>query len=156
MSDSAAAIAQRWFEEVWNQGRDETIDELFGPDTVAHGLGESDAPIRGPEEFRPFYRNMRDTFPDCHITITDVVEDSHQAVVRFDFQGTHKGAGLGIPPTGRRIYVKGMTLVKVRDGKIVEGYNIWDQLGLLRQLGVFPKAEAVPAEAVPKDRFFGE
>jgi steroid delta-isomerase-like uncharacterized protein len=148
---SAETITRRWFDEVWNQKRETTIDELFGPDTVAHGLGESEAPIHGPEEFRIFFRNMRDTFPDCHITIEDIVTNGEKAVVRFIFEGTHQGAGLGIAPTGRRIRVQGMTMLKAREGKIVEGYNIWDQHGMLRQLGVYEKGEAAP-----QDRFFGQ
>jgi steroid delta-isomerase-like uncharacterized protein len=151
MSLSAESIARRWFDEVWNQKRDATIDELFGPDTVAHGLGESEAPIHGPEEFRIFFRNMLDSFPDCHITIEDIVADGDKAVARFAFEGTHDGAGLGIAPTGRRIRVQGMTMLKARDGKIVEGYNIWDQHGLLRQLGAYSKGEDEP-----KDRFFSQ
>jgi steroid delta-isomerase-like uncharacterized protein len=151
MPHSTETIARRWFEEVWNHKRDATIDELFGPDTVAHGLGESEAPIHGPEEFRIFFRNMLDSFPDCHLTIEDIVTDGDKAVVRFAFEATHLGAGLGVAPTGRRIRVQGMTMLKARDGKIVEGYNIWDQHGLLQQIGAHSHAAAAP-----KDRFFGQ
>jgi SnoaL-like polyketide cyclase len=66
MPQDAEAIVRRWFEEVWNQGREETIDELFASEAIRPGLGESEAPIQGPKQFKPFFRNMRATFPDLH------------------------------------------------------------------------------------------
>ena len=52
MSEANKAIVRRWFEEVWNQGREETIDELFAPHAVGYGLGDTDVTTRGPAEFK--------------------------------------------------------------------------------------------------------
>jgi len=145
MSDGKALV-HRWFKEVWNQGREATIDELFPPEAVTFGLGEIDSEVRGPDQFKPFHRNLRTAFPDLHITIQDTIAEDDKVVVRFLVEGTHKGQGLDIAPTGRKIHLSGMSLLRVGENKILAGWNNWDQLGMLRQLGVIPPAHA--------DRFF--
>lgn len=149
MSSDPHKIVHRWFEEVWNQGREETVDELFAPDGVAHGLGEGTADVRGPAGFKVFLRNMRSAFPDVHLRIEDTIVDGGKAVVRFAFEGTHLGEGLGVPASGRRVSVAGIVIVRVAGDQIAEGWNSWDQLGLLRQLGAVPSPQA-------RDRFLSE
>ncbi|HJX82824.1 MAG TPA: ester cyclase [Candidatus Angelobacter sp.] len=138
MSAENKAIIHRWFEEVWNQGREETIDELLTPDATIFGLGESDTVVHGPAEFKPFSRNLRSAFPDLHIRIEDTIAEGSRVVVRVVLEGTHNGNGIGIPPTGRRVQVGGLVVVEVADGKLIAGWNIWDQQGLLRQIGAVP------------------
>ena len=146
MSHDTAALVHRWFEEVWNQGREETIDELFAPNGVTYGLGELNAEVRGPSQFKPFFRNIRAAFPDLHITILDTVAEGNKVAVRLLIEGTHKGAGLeGIPPSGRAVRLSGIAILHAGNGKLVAGWNNWDQLGMLQQIGMIP---------VPKtDRF---
>jgi predicted ester cyclase len=57
-------------------------------------------------------------------------------------EGTHQGDGLGVAPTGRRVRVAGIVMARIEDGKIVEAWNNWDQLGLLRQIGAMPGNES--------------
>ncbi len=137
-----AKLVHRWFEEVWNQAREETINELFASDAVAYGLGETDVDVQGPAQFKTFFHNLRATFPDIHITIEDTVADGDKVTVRLVLEGTHQGDGLGIPPTGRRVRVAGIVIAKITGGQIVAGWNSWDQLGLLRQLGALPAPDA--------------
>ncbi len=134
------SLVHRWFDEVWNQGREATIDELFAPHGVATGLGESDKPVRGPAEFKTFFFNFRTSFPDMHITIDDTVEEGDKVAVRAKIEGTHLGNGIGVPPSGRRMSITGIFIIRFANGKIVEGFNSWDQLGMLRQIGVLPAA----------------
>jgi len=142
MTSNSKGITYRWFEEVWNQGREATIDELFGPDGVTTGLGENEGEVRGPAQFKIFFRNLRASFPDIHITIEDMLAEDEKVAVRLKIEGTHRGDGLGIAPTGRRICVAGIVILRIVNGKIVEGANSWDQLGLLRQIGALPAADA--------------
>ena len=146
MSESNKALIHRWFDEVWNQGRESTIDELFAATGIGHGLADGDITIHGPAQFKPFVRNLRGAFPDLRISIEDTLTDGDKALVRVVLEGTHKGSELGVPPTGRRMRVQGMVLVRIANGQIVEGWNSWDQLGLLRQIGALPEAEG-------RDRF---
>jgi steroid delta-isomerase-like uncharacterized protein len=138
MAFDPKAIIHRWFDEVWNQGRLETIDELFSPDSVAHGLGEAEAVVRGPDAFKPFVLNLRQSIPDIHIDVEDIIMEGDRAAFRVLLQGTHQGAGLGVPPSGRRVRVKGIIMVRFAGGRIMEGWNSWDQLGLLQQIGAAP------------------
>jgi steroid delta-isomerase-like uncharacterized protein len=142
---TAATVLHRWFDEVWNQGQEQAIDEFLPHDGEILGLGETEATVRGPDEFKAFWRNMREVFPDLHIRVEDTVDAGSKGTVRVRLEGTHLGYGLGIPPTGRKISVAGMVTGEVANGKIVKGWNTWDQLGLLRQIGAPPVAE--------KDRF---
>ena len=147
MSRSNKELVHRWFEEVWNQGRESTIDELFAVDGVAHGLGDTDVDLHGPAQFKPFVDNLRGSFPDIHISIEDILAEGDKVAVRIRVEGTHRGAGLGVVPTDRRVNVAGIVLVRISGGQIIEGWNSWDQLGLLRQIG------ALPAAPVGPDRF---
>jgi predicted ester cyclase len=131
-------LVYRWFDEVWNRGREETIDELFSPQGVAYGLGEGDPAVRGPAGFKIFWRNMRSALPDVDIRIEDTIVQGDKAVVRVVLEGTHTGEGLGVAPTGHRVHIAGMVMVRIAGDQIVEGWNSWDQLGLLQQIGAIP------------------
>jgi steroid delta-isomerase-like uncharacterized protein len=136
--DDVKALVHRWFEEVWNQGREDTIDELLAKDGRIFGLGENDVEVRGPYGFKPFFRNLRTSFPDMKIRIEDTIAEGNKAAVRVVLEGTHSGGGLGIPPSGRRVRIAGIVMVAAADGKLIAGWNSWDQLGLLRQVGALP------------------
>jgi steroid delta-isomerase-like uncharacterized protein len=105
------------------------------------GLGDTEADVRGPAQLKIFVRNLCDALPDIHISIEDIMAEDQKVMVRVVIEGTHLGSGLGVPPTGRRIRIAGIVLVRVSKGKIVEGWNSWDQLGLLRQIGALPASK---------------
>ena len=132
------ALIRRWFDEVWNKGQEAAVDRLFAERGIAYGLGDTDAEVRGPEQIKQFVRNMRSSLPDVHITIEDIVAEADKVMVRVLLEGTHTGDGLGVPPTGRRVRVAGIVLARISNDQIVEGWNSWDQLGLLRQIGAVP------------------
>src|SRR5260370_35165924 len=104
------ALVHRWFEVVWNQGREESIDELLAKDGRIFGLGESDAEVRGPYGFKPFFRNLRTSFPDMHIRIEDTIAEADKASVRIGMEGPQSGGGLGIPAPGRRVRAAGIVV----------------------------------------------
>ena len=142
MSIDPHTLIHRWFDEVWNQGREETVDELYAPNGICHGLGEGGADVCGPAGFKVFWRNMRSALPDVEIRIEDTLVDGNKAVVRVVLEGTHLGDGLGLPPTGRRVFITGIVIVSVAGGQVSEAWNSWDQLGLLQQIGAIPSSEA--------------
>lgn len=138
MSEANKVVVRRWFEEVWNQGREASIDELFAVGAVAHGLGDSEADVHGPAEFKLFAAHIRGAIPDVHIQVEDLVAEGDRVAVRIILRGTHTGPGLGVSPTGRKVSIQGVIIVRIVDGQIVEGWNCYDQLGLLRQVGGLP------------------
>ncbi len=134
MSAANVAVARRWFEEVWNHRRSETIDELLGPDSVCYAdTGE----IRGPDGFKATQHGpFLSAFPDVWVTVEGAIGDGDEVAVRWSAEGTHTGEGLGLPPTGRRVRFEGVTWVRVRDGKLGDGWqwsNIPAVLASLRQ-----------------------
>ena len=142
-----AAVMHRWFEELWNQKREETIDALLSDDVVAHGLADGGTPLHGREGFRQVYRFYVGAFPDIKFHVDDVVAEGDLVATRFTITATHAGPNLGFAATNRPVTFGGMTLARVKDGKIVEGWNTVDLLGMLQQLGVAPKVSAtIPLE----------
>jgi steroid delta-isomerase-like uncharacterized protein len=133
MSAENKALVVRWFDEVWNRGRRDAIDEMFAPDGVAHGLGEN---VRGPEEFKVFHARFRGAFPELRVEIDDLIAEGDKVAYRFTASGTHRGDTLGFAATNRSMRFSGMGVARIRDGNIVEGWNVLDQLSMLSQLGV--------------------
>ena len=132
----AATLVRKWFEEVWNQGRAASIDELFPPHAVLWGVSQMGVASQGPAEFKEFHKALKTAFPDIRVTLDQVVQEGDTAFARWTATMTHTGDGLGMPPTNRPLKLSGMSALRVRDGQLVEGWNNWDQLGMARQLGV--------------------
>lgn len=135
-------IMRRWFQEVWNEGRIETVYELFSPEAIAHGQESAEAELHGPQEFESFVKKIREAFSDIHLTVEDVFATSDKGVLRWAGVMTHTGDALGIPASGRTIRLRGITMVRFADGKVIEGWDNWDQLGMMQQIGAFGQTMA--------------
>jgi steroid delta-isomerase-like uncharacterized protein len=133
------ALVRRFFEE-YNKGKTATmavIDELCAANFVWHpSTGEE---IRGLEDFKQNTNEVYSAFPDLHFAIDDMVVEGERVVVRWTFTGTHKGEFMGIPPTNKKITAWGIEIYRVVDGKFVESWERFDDLGLMQQLGLIPK-----------------
>jgi steroid delta-isomerase-like uncharacterized protein len=77
-------------------------------------------------------------FPDLRFTIEDTIVEGEKLVACWTISGTHQGEYVGIPATGRKISLEGITIHHIRNGKILDSYARWDVLGLMRQLGAIP------------------
>lgn len=137
-----AQFIHRWFDEVWNKGRMEAIDELCRPDAIGHGQVQHEVDV-GLAEFKQFARDLRTAFPDIRITIHETLAQGDKVVARWSAKMTHSGTFLGFAPTGRKAEVTGTSIQRIVDGKIAEGWDNWDQLGLLVQIGAVPAAQFV-------------
>lgn len=139
MSDTKenVRLAKRWFEELWNQGRYEVIDELADERAVGTGQQLHDHPIN-LEQFRGFAKHLRDAFPDFHVEIEDTIAENDRVALRWRAKMTHSGKFLSYPATGKKVNISGITILRISNGKIVAGWDKWDQLGLLEQIGAVP------------------
>src|SRR5262249_15067057 len=108
--------------------------ELMTAETVFHGLGEH--PIKGAAAFRPFYHQFREGFPDLRIAIEYMISEGDCVAARCVVTATHTGPGFLPSPSNRATKFTGMCIGRVRNGKIVEGWNSFDFLSLYRQLGM--------------------
>jgi steroid delta-isomerase-like uncharacterized protein len=128
----------RYFEEVWNQGNLAAIDEFVSSDFIGH---HPRADTKGPEAEKEYVAMLREAFPDIHIRIDDQIAEGDKVVTRWTARATHTGAFQGIPATGKQGAVTGITIDRIANGKFVEGWAIFDELGLMQQIGVIPATE---------------
>jgi steroid delta-isomerase-like uncharacterized protein len=145
MAQENSSLIRRWFNEVWNKGRMEAIDEMASPDIIGHGQAQHDTDI-GLKEFKPFVVALRSAFPDMTVVIDHTIEQGDKVVARWTSTMTHKGEFLGFAPTGKKVKITGTSIQRISNGKIVEGWDNWDQLGLLVQIGAIPAARFVDQE----------
>ncbi len=131
------AIVRRVNDEVWTKGNLDAIDELIADDFVTTVVGAPEQ-IRGPGGFREFVSMYRKAFPDLRLTIDDQIAEGETVVTRWTATGTHEGELMGIPPTGKQATTTGININHVSGGKLVDGWGIFDQLGLLQQIGAVP------------------
>src|SRR6185436_10859282 len=97
MSEENKALVRRWFEEVWNKGRSDAIDEMLATDGVVHGLSEdAQTPLKGPSGFKPFHEKFRGAFPDINVAVEDLIAEGDKVAVRCSVRGKHTGDHLGI------------------------------------------------------------
>lgn len=133
-------IVNRYFEEVWNQGKLEVLDELIAPSYVNHSPGAPN-PIPGADGLKPIVAAVRKGIPDVKYTVQDMVVTVDKVAVRVVMTGTHTGDFFGIPATGRRVVVNQLQIERIENGKIVEHWRQTDDLGMLRQPGLTPGAK---------------
>jgi steroid delta-isomerase-like uncharacterized protein len=132
MSKENATLLARWFEEVWNQGKLSTVDELMAADCIGHGLGPE--PIIGPHGFRPFFQQMKSAFPDIKIRCEQFLSDGELVAVRWTATMIHEGHFLGKDRTGKRVNTDGICICRMRNGQIAESWNNWDLHGVMQQI----------------------
>jgi steroid delta-isomerase-like uncharacterized protein len=136
MSEANKEKARRSWEIV-NQRDPDLIEEIYPPDFVWH---EPDQDIRGYEQAKQFVSTFFAALPDINITVEDVIAEGDKVVTRYAIRGTHQGETEDFgPPTGRQMELKGITIHRFEDGKIVEEWEAYDNLSVLQQLGLVPE-----------------
>jgi len=132
-------IGRRVLEELWSEGRLEAADELYASTYVDHvPRGPEAEETRGPEGIKRAVSLFRSAFPDLHYTVEDQLAERDCVMTRFSARGTHRGAFLGTPPTGRDVRYTGIDVNRIRDGRVVESWVQYDALSLLQQLEIVP------------------
>jgi len=127
------ALVRRLF-EVWNGAPVTIIDEVVAPDAVRAHEGTSP----GRESWKEAVTFYRSAFPDLHYAIDDLIATDTKVTVRWTATGTDTIGFMGMPATGTRASVGGISIYRVDGGMLVEHWDEWDLAGLLRQLGALP------------------
>jgi len=130
------AIFHRIYEEFLNQGNSDVADELFVTNYVNHSIPPGQP--QGLAGEKQFIATFRTAFPDIQFTIEDLIAEGDKVVGRVTWRGTHKGELMGIHPTGKKVTVEGIDIIRFADGKAVENWYSGDTLGLMQQLGAVP------------------
>lgn len=135
-------IVRRALEEPWTDPS--VLDELIDADYVGYDPALPE-PLRGPEGAKENVNQYRSAFEGAQITVADQIAEGDWVASRWEGRGRHTGELMGMQPTGKEAVVSGLTLSRVKDGKIVEEWTNWDTFGMLQQLGAIPVMEAAPA-----------
>jgi len=132
------SVVQRYWDGKWNERRPEILDELLTRDIIHHGSSE----IKGVEEYKQVYGMYLSAMGETQIKVEQLVAEGDRAVGLSRIKSIHNGPLGDIPPTGKEINVRGLTVFRLVDGKIAKEWEILDDLAMLTQLGfelVFPE-----------------
>lgn len=127
--------ATTW-DEILNKGELELINESNFDKNIT--LVSSPENIVGVEGFKAYYANYLTGFSNVNFTIVDAFGQGDKIVKHWNFKGTHTGDFFGIPATGNEVNVSGVTLVKMKEGKIAQEQDFMDNLEFMQQLGLIP------------------
>lgn len=134
MADLKATMT-RVYEEVFNQGNFDAIDEVIADDFVEHESLPPGIP-NGKEAPVAMAKMIRAGFPDFHVTVEDMLQDGDKVVARVRFAGTHRGEFMGIPPTSNAFDIPVIDIIEFRDGKAIAHWGVMDMAGMMEQLGL--------------------
>jgi steroid delta-isomerase-like uncharacterized protein len=139
------ALVRRYCEEAWNKHNPAVVDQIYATDFVDRSPDIPGIPHTrdGLKQFMGVYLRA---FPDANMTIEDQLVEGDRVVTRWTGRGTQTGQFMEMPPSGKKVAVPGVQIDRFSGGKIVEEWTLFDQLGMLQQLGAIP-APAQPAVA---------
>lgn len=124
--------------ETWNSHDLERLEAFYAPEYEGVNIGRT-APYRGPRDASRNLADYLEAFPDLCFERDEVVVQDNRVAVFWTLRGTHAGKLMRIPPTGRRVEVRGVSLFTMEGGMITRGLHIWDVAGLLREIGLLPE-----------------
>ena len=126
------ASFRRYLEEAWNQGNLEVVDEIF--DRYVSHQPDGSVLERGPEDVKRFVGEFRSAFPDLRLSSEEQIAEGDRVVSHGTIRGTHQGEFRGMAPTGEEMEIPGMAVFRFSsEGKVVESWDSYDQLSLMRQ-----------------------
>jgi steroid delta-isomerase-like uncharacterized protein len=135
-AEDNTTIARRFFAEQ-DRGKGVIPEDLCAADYTMHVPGFPPMDRAGHMELgKAFYG----AFPDLTQTVEDVFADEAKAAVRFTARGTHQGELMGMPPTGKPVAISGIAILQIVDGKVAAFHELFDQMGMLQQIGAMPAA----------------
>jgi steroid delta-isomerase-like uncharacterized protein len=128
-------IARDFFEEIWNQKIEASIDKF-----IAEGAAGNDPKFGvGRESFREQWKKWLIAFPDINFEVKEIIAENNSVVSRWTLTGTNNGEFRGKPATGNRVSVDGVSIDRIENGQVASGFDAWDELGLMQQLGWLEK-----------------
>jgi steroid delta-isomerase-like uncharacterized protein len=126
-------IAQKFIEEIFNDGNLEAVSGLVTPDFVYHARGED---VTGMENFKEWVSSDRSIFPDIRFTIVDSISEFNKVATAWIVEATHTKEFRGIPATHKKFETVGVNIFHFEGKKIKEAWIVVDGLTAALQLGV--------------------
>src|SRR5215467_11225435 len=132
LQEQNKALAKRAFEELLSKGRFQLAEQLYAKDFVNHGIHRDIA----LDEDQAALRGWHEAFPDLTITPEKLIAEGDLVTIYWIARGTNTGTGNGLPATGKKAELSGITIWRIIDDKIKEEWSAFDQLSMMRQLGL--------------------
>ncbi|MGH8965384.1 MAG: ester cyclase, partial [Actinomycetes bacterium] len=136
------ALVQSFFDEVWNKGNFGYMDDVYTADFRLNALWENTSLGRSgtaaKDEARTTIEGWLDGFPDMRVTVEEQIAEGDYVASRHIAVGTQAREFRGLPNTGRRGAITGITINRVSGDRIAEVWTCWDAAGMMQQLGIFP------------------
>ena len=130
------ALVRRFIDEYQSKGDERVADEILADDFVDHSPFGPFPPDR--EGVKRLFAALRAAFPDLRAVVHDQAAEGDKVWTRKTFHGTNDGEFMGMPPTGKQVSFDVIDVLRLRDGRFVEHWNVVDSLGLMQQLGAEP------------------
>jgi hypothetical protein len=128
------SYAHTW-DEIINKGNIKLFDSDFSPNVVYDNVTTH---LQGIDDVKKYFGEYVTGFSNRDFKVLEIYGEDDHIIKRWSFTGTHTGDFAGIKATGRRITVEGVTIAKMKMGKIIAERDYADDLGLMQQLGVIP------------------
>ena len=138
LQDQNKALAKRAFEELLSKGRFEIAEQLYAKDFVNHGI-HRDISL---EEDQAALKGWHEAFSDLSIVPEKLIAEGDLVAVYWIARGTNTGAGNGLPATGKKVEQSGITIWRIVNGKIKEEWSAFDQLSMMKQLGLLDQKQS--------------
>lgn len=132
ITEKNKAITRKIYEEMFDKGNIKVIDQCFAKNFVDRSFYGKEAGIL---EVRKSFQELKKAFPDSRIKIEDMIAENDKVVTRFIFTGTQKGEFMDVKPTGKKVSMQVIDIIRIKYGKIIERWGVEDNLSMWRQLG---------------------
>src|SRR5215211_2840513 len=136
------AIARRFIQEIFNEGKIDEAEKFVTTDIIYHGAEE----VRGLEDFKQWISEDRKAFPDMQVTIVDDIEEQNKVAIRWTLKATHEQDFIGLPASHEKFETHGAEIFHFETGKINEAWTIFDGLTPALQLGIVEIAQPVQSK----------
>jgi steroid delta-isomerase-like uncharacterized protein len=141
MSEQNKAVARKVY-DAFNSGDVDSLDDVISPDAIDHDPQNPFGGTAGPDGAKQAIAMYRAAFPDLRIQVEAQIAEGDLVATRWTSTGTHEGDMPGLPASHNKVTVTGIGIDRIENGKIVEGWNNWDTLGMMQQLGAVPAGAA--------------
>lgn len=132
--DDVKNITRRAIDGLWQNGDLKVVDEFYASNYVDHTPQTGIPPNR--DGVKKTYNLYHKAFPDMSTQVRDLLADGDRVCALVTMHGTNQGDLMGLPPTGKSVTLDGCVINRISNGKIVESWEYFDQLGLFQQLGI--------------------
>jgi predicted ester cyclase len=146
-TDDNKAIVRRFIEEIFVRGRKESVDELLDDEFVAHTWPSTTGNPK--DDLKAAIDRAAAGLSDARFTVDDLIAEGDQVAARLATGATQTGEFMGMAATGKRYEIEEIHWFRLRDGKVVEHWHQFDQVGLMKQLGAMPGASGAKANSEP-------